>query len=281
MYGELFAISAAVLWALTNILVRKGLLGGTAFSAAYISTIVNFLVLWPLALLFTDPEQIGLAGIAFLAIAGLLAATLGRIIRFLALERLGVAGSSPLVASAPLFAAAYAIARGEEFTAMIGGATVLIVLGVILLSEGEWKISRLGVILSLGAAMFYGFSENFRRMGLLEIESPSFGAAIGVSIALFSFSVYGKATKTHNNATGRSRLWFLAAGLSSSLALLFNYAALNITDVVVVVPLINMTTLFALFFTRVFLEQYEKVTMRTIISSLMVVAGAVLIVTRF
>lgn len=279
--GEYLAIIGASLFGLADVLVRKGLAKGNAFSAVYTSVLMNCLILWPIALFFTDPNKVSIYAIALLAIGGFFSTTLGRLTRFIGFSKLGLAGSTPLGASFPLFAALYAtLVRGEEFTAIIGLGTVLIILGVALLSQSEWKISRIGVIISIVSAVFFGIGENFRKMGVSESGSPPLGAAIGALVAISTYTIYSQASNTSTYTPKRSRFFFAAGGVASSLGLLSNFTALILSDVVIVAPLFNTTSLFGLLFTKVLLRGYEKITSRILISALIVVTGVVLVVTR-
>ena len=280
--GEALAVLSAALYASGEIFVKRGLMsGGTVFRSLYITAIMNNLVLWPPALLSVDPSRIGLIGLGFLMLGGLMGSTLARMMRVVALGNLGVGGSAPLVASYPLFAALFAIAiRGEQLTATLAFGTVLIVLGVSLLFRGEWKISRLGVLVSLSAAVLFGAAESFRKLGVIEVGSPSFAAAVGAIVTLASVTSYSKATGSATGGDRRTGWLFIGCGIANSAALLTTFMALSIADVVVVAPLSNTTALFAIILAKLFLSEHERITPRIVVSALTVLAGATLIVAR-
>lgn len=282
MLGEFFGLLAALFFGVGEIFVRKGLAsGGTPFSSVYLMALVNVIILCPLALLFTDPEQIGITGLGFLIMAGFVGSTLARLMRSIAISKLGIAGSAPLIASYPLFAAAFAtLTRSEEFTPILATGTILIIIGVSLLFEGEWKISKLGVVLALTAAIFFGAAENFRKVGVSEIGSPSFAAAVVGLVAFVTYAIYARASKTSVRLQERTSYFFIGGGIASSSALLTAFTALTLVDVVVVAPLLNTTVLFALLLARIFLPSHEKITPKVVICALIIMFGAILIVTR-
>ena len=281
MLGEFFGLLTAASFALADVFARKTMAGGTAFAGVYNSVIINLAILWPLALLLTDPGTITTLGIIFLVVAGVFSTTLGRLTRFIGIGKLGVSGSGPLVSSAPLFAATFAITvLGEVFTPILGLGTVLIVLGVGILSLSEWRVSRVGVIVSLGSSLFFGLAENFRKLGIEEVASPPFGGAVSASVALASYTLYSKATNTSTRLAGRPRLFSALAGVATTSGLLSSFTALSLADVVAVAPLFNTTPLFALLYVKLLLRRQERITLRVLVSALVVVAGVALIVTR-
>jgi len=282
MLGEIAAIVAAVFFGVNHVLVRRGLLaGGTPFAGVYTSVLVNAIILWPLALVLTNLSSIAAEGLLFLVIAGLLAPTLARLMRFVAIEKLGVAGSEPLAASEPLFAAIFAIlVRGENFTLPLGIGTLLIVFGVVVLWEGVWTISRVGVAVTLASAVTFGVAANFRKLGVESVGSPTLAAAVAVSVALSSYTGYSKAFRRSTRVSKGARRFFVGGGLATTVAIVLSFTALAFSDVVVAAPLYNTTPLFALVFTRVFLSSHEKINLRILLSAALVIAGAGLVVTR-
>lgn len=282
MIGEAFGLLGAVFFALNSISTKEGFLrGGTPFSAVYISALINFMSVWPIAIFYSDLGRIGVSGSVFLVASGLLGPSLARLMMFKGMEKLGVAGSSPLVAASPLFAAVYAtIVRGESFSFILGLGTLLIVVGVVLLSERQWKLSRSGVSLSLGSALAYGFTENFRKMGATSIQSPILSAAIESSVALSAFTIFAATARVAVRPKKDVWLFFLVGGLTTTVALISAFTALSLADVVVVVPLLNTVPFFALFFTKVLRQRKEEITLKIVASALMVVLGSALIVNR-
>lgn len=282
MLGEIIAIISGSLWATNHVMTRKGLSsGGSRMAAVYIGLSINIMILWPLALSFTDLSQVTLLGLGFLIMAGIFGSLLGRLMRAVSIGKLGVAGSEPITASSPLFAALIATTvLAEEMTLVIAIGTLLIVFGVVMISKGQWRVSKIGVVASLTTAIFFAFGENFRKLGIDEVGSPTFSAVVAASVGFIASIIYFKGRNPFRTASGSSKKAFLWGGLATTGALLTAYTALSLTDVVIAVPLFNTTALFAILFTRIFLRQQEKITLRIVLSALLVVSGVVLIVAR-
>jgi len=71
--------------------------------------------------------------------------------------------------------------------------------------------------------------------------------------------------------------WFLAAGIVISLGMTCIYYALDLGKVSVVIPIASTGPLFSLMLTALFLRDVERVTLRIVMSALMIVAGVVLL----
>jgi uncharacterized membrane protein len=72
--------------------------------------------------------------------------------------------------------------------------------------------------------------------------------------------------------------WFLAAGVANTLFLLVYYAALSVAPVALVVPITQTSLLFVVGLSAVFLQRLERVTPRLVVASVLVAAGAALVV---
>ena len=282
MLGEIIAIISGSLWAANHVATRKGLSeGGSTMAAVYIGLSTNVMILWPVALFFTDLSQVGPLGLGFLVMAGIFGSLLGRLMRAVSIGKLGVAGSEPIISSSPLFAALIATTmRAEEMTLVIAIGTLLIVFGVVMTSEGQWRINKIGVAASLATAILFAFGENFRKLGIDEVGSPTFSAVIAASVGFTASFIYFKGRNPFRTASGSSKKTFLYGGFTTTGALLTAFIALSLADVVVVVPLFSTSSLFALLFARIFLRRQEKITLRIVMSVLLVISGTVLIVAR-
>ncbi|MCH7802200.1 MAG: EamA family transporter [Chloroflexi bacterium] len=79
--------------------------------------------------------------------------------------------------------------------------------------------------------------------------------------------------------TAPRRAWIMVAlaGVAAAWGISFWYLALGEARVVLVAPLVGVSPLVSIVLTHFFLQRLEKVTMRTVLGALMVVAGAALV----
>ena len=74
--------------------------------------------------------------------------------------------------------------------------------------------------------------------------------------------------------------FFVAAALVAVIAQVLNFIALGRGQLSVIIPLLNTTPLFAVFFSLLFLRGIEKVNTRIVLGALLMVGGIVLITSR-
>jgi uncharacterized membrane protein len=139
-----FSLLAAFFFAAHYVAVKFGMRTSNPMTATLISSITNALFLWIITLLFLPFDFFWNKGMLYLAIAGLLAPCLARVFMYTGIEKVGVSITSPIKETAQFFAAFAAIVfLGERLTNFIGLATIMTVMGVILLSRssGDSKLT--------------------------------------------------------------------------------------------------------------------------------------------
>ena len=271
---------AAILWALSSILEKKGLKDLDSLSGVLITLSVNFVIFWTVSVLFFSPIHFESSAVLLFILSGLLGAAFGRHFKFLGFDRVGVSFSRTIVASQPFFATTLAIAiLGETLTFPVGIGTFLIFFGVAVLSQsGEktrrWK--RRWLLFPLFSAACYGAAAVVDKIGLNIFPSPVLGATVSISA---SFSVYASffilSGKIRANSVNKRNFFlFCGAGVCTSAAIFCVYYALSLGAVIHVVPLKNTSPLFTLFFSHLFLRDVEKVTRKTVIAAILIVTGA-------
>lgn len=136
MIGVVLAITAAGCWSFSAILARLGLQSGIKTSTGtFISTLSSLVLLVTLALVlnFDDVMALGLAAVLWFALVGIVNYVLGRQFNYLSIGLIGVAKSSPLFASAPLFSFFLAVTfLGESVNPALIIGTLTIVCGLYL-----------------------------------------------------------------------------------------------------------------------------------------------------
>jgi drug/metabolite transporter (DMT)-like permease len=286
------AVAAAMSNAASQLWIRLGTSDGEAFDAVLIVMVTNVIVLIPVVAIAYFPHY-GLTSTAWLmfAAAGLFGTMLGRASMYSSINRIGASRTSPIVATQALIASALGIVvLGERVTLFHGIGVALLVSGIAVLSwettqENPDDLPRrkllIGLLLPFGAAFAYGVEPIFASEGLRQGTPAPVGLAIKTFAATMGFVTYLRwrsALPSLNTIKSANTRWFVLAGLGNSLFLLGYYTALELAPVSVVVPIAMTYTLFVVVFSTLFMPRHlEQITWRLVASTVVVVAGAVVI----
>ena len=282
MIAEILAILSAAFTAMNTISIRKGLRNSNPISGLFVSTIVMTVCLWVLASANLLVTRFSLFGILAFVMDGILGTALARSLMFVAVEKVGASVTTSVLASRSLFGAIFAIILlHEELTALLLLGTILVVTGIVVLSEGghkqDWK--RRDLIFPLGTSLLFGLQNVVVKIGLNEMNSPITGSTISATTALLVITAYltfaGKKKNLMLNKA--SNKFFSLAGIFIVLVLLSLYGAIGIGKVVVVMPLVSTAPLFTIFFSYFLLRNIEKITLRIVIGAILTVLGATLV----
>lgn len=268
------------------VLVRQGARTSHINAAAFLSFSVTVLCLWGYLFVYFSFHHLRLEATLYFVLSGIMQPLLSRLLYYVAITRLGVSRAGTLRGTSPLFALMLAIIfLHERPTILVYGGTLLTVASIWLISSpgGEQRAWRfVDLFLPLSAAFFSALSQNLRKAGLLIDPDPVAAAATTTSTSLAIFLIFLLATgKIGLIVPDRKSLpFFGSAALISAAAQLLNFAALDTGDVSVMVPLLNTSPLFTVLFGSLFLRDLEKITLKVILGSLLMVAGIVLIAGR-
>lgn len=135
-----FALAAASSWGFSAILVRLALRDMSTSMGTLISLVAG-LVLTGILAVATQSEALAalsVSTIGLFAVIGILNFPMGRFFNYLSMSRLGVARSTPLLASAPLFAVLLAVlVTGEDLEVSTGVGIALIFAGLYVTLTGR------------------------------------------------------------------------------------------------------------------------------------------------
>lgn len=199
-----------------------------------------------------------------------------------AVRYLGPTLASTVSATTPFFGAGFGILLfGEHLTLPIVGGTCAIVSGLIVLSwrgrvKVDWPLWAL--LFPLGAAIFRAGANSFNKLGLQYVPSPLYAGLITFSVA-FSIAITVHTARRQPLPNFRARpglLWFACAGVIHAIAVTLVNLALQISDVIIVLPLISTFPLFSLLLSLLVFRR-EALTARSILAVLLVVPGVFLI----
>ncbi|MGZ8480001.1 MAG: DMT family transporter [Candidatus Binatia bacterium] len=283
--AEFYALANAFLFAVHNIFMKKALRYSNPATGVISTLLINIVFLWTVALLFVPMANVTLASLLIFVGVGFFQPGLTRLLTYKGIDALGVAITDPIRASTPLFSAALAIVfLGEEITLPIIVATLMIIGGITLLSwrHGAMKLAGSAVYLwfPIAASALAGASQVVRKFGMAAVPHPFLAAAVtATSSLIISVLVMWYVEKTQESwkMSRQCVWWFLAAGITVSFAMTSIYHALDLGKVSVVIPLSSTAPLFSLILTALFLRDVERVTLRIVVSTLLIISGVVLI----
>lgn len=282
--AEYFALQAALCFAVSHILIRRGLVTSNALAGSFFSLTLSAAVMWILAPFFIPFASFWTPALGYFVVAGVFAPALGRTLNFVGIERIGVARSVPVINTSPVFASILAmIVLGEVWTLQNMLGTGFVVLGVIVLStahgaKGPWR--KIDIIYPLLGAIAFGISINLRKFGLMMDNVPFVAAAVTSTIGfLFALGML-RTTRGQQvfSMSRRSISWFFAAGMVNTGAVLLNFYALSLGKVVIVEPLVSTNPVLSILLSAIFLKDLEVVTPRVIVGALCTVLGTILVV---
>ena len=282
MYVELLSLFTAVCYGASAVFTRKGMRDSNPITGAVVAALVQVVVLLGLLLAY-PPARIDWTAIAFFVASGILASTLGRLLNFMSIERLGVPVSASIIGSSPLFSTLFAVvAIGESVALTTVLGTVFVVIGIALTSGGNKLGSKLlgsALVIPVMSAAFYGASSVVRKVGLNILPDSVIGAFVGAASSLVSFLLYIVTTKrvAEVRLSRNSVKYFVGSGLAVSVGWLTMFAALSTGSVSVVSALIGTNPLFSLALSLVFLRETEDINRRIAAGAFAIVAGAAII----
>jgi DME family drug/metabolite transporter len=282
--AEYYAFQTALCFSVAHILVRRGLVLSNALTGSLISLGTSAVIFWLLLLAFVPLSALRDPSIGFFVAGGIFAPAIGQTLGYIGMERIGVARSSPIVNTSPIFSSILAVIfLGEVWVFQNVIGTCLVILGVIVISsrnaaDGDWRIKDL--IFPVLAALAFSVSSNLRKAGLTAVSQPLLGAAVtlGAAFVVLLMIVHFRGGRRALKWDKRSGSWLLAGALVNTCALLSFFAALNVGQVVRVEPLVACNPLLSILWTGMFLRGIERLTGRIVAGAVITVAGTVLVV---
>lgn len=281
--AQVVALAAAVSYAASGIAAKRGLRYSTPITVTLVSVTIHAVSLSAAVLLTGGIPAVSWWVLFLFALTGTLQPII-RLFTYAAIHYIGASRGTTLRGAHPLFGTGLAIIfLGEQASLPVIAGTVLIVGGITLISwqtEAQRATFRwLHIGYPLGAAFLAGISHPLRRYALGLANEPLYLAAVIGVVALpwlGSYAVWPR--KGEQPVWNRqSMVPFLFAGVFETLGIVLVIAALSFGPVVIVSPIVATSPLWILLGTWLFLRGIERLTLRTIIGALCVVAGTVAI----
>jgi drug/metabolite transporter, DME family len=283
--AEYFAFQTALCFSVAHIFVRRGLIHSNALTGSLISLGTSAAIFWLLVLALLPLTALRAPAIGYFAAAGIFAPAIGQTLGYIGMERIGVARSSPIVNTSPIFSSVLAVIfLGEVWVFQNVVGTCLVILGVIILSsrnraERDWQ--KKDVIYPILAAMAFGISTILRKTGLTWVPVPILAAAVtvGTAFVVLLIIIQFRGGLRMLQLSAQSAGWLFAAALVNTGAILSFFYALNFGQIVRVEPLVACNPLLTILWTGIFLREIERLSGRIVLGALVTVTGTVLVVT--
>lgn len=283
MWAAAGGLTTALFLATGNVLARMGLMGSNPLTGTLITIFVNTIALWFLSLFLTAWDLVRWGLIWIFMLDGLTVPAFARLLKFAGMEAIGLARTSAIMASTPMFAVLFGTLLWRERPGpLIIFGTLLIVLGIALLSErgGRGGGNVRGVFFALGSSLLFGLSPTIKKWGVSNIPFPLLGAAISSTTSLIIIFIISRFFEkgVRLSLGPRSMRYYILSGIAFAAAFAVQFWALKIGRVVVVGPLSNISGLFSVLYAQLLLSQEEKVGLRVWAGAISIIAGATSIV---
>jgi DME family drug/metabolite transporter len=294
MIGELFALGAALSWAIAPILYRKALLNTKPISANIVRCTTNAGVLVAALLLLGKVgalTALPIGTMILVVVSALIGLGLGDTLYMIGLKYVGVSRAVPLASAYPLFSVVWAIfLLGQPLSlADVLGAAVII-FGIWLLTREKsdehtgikGRLAFLGLVVSLVTAVVWSVSVTMMDVAASSITSFDANYAIVTlriaSVALFFMLLAPFLDKEHGFLKMKKStvIGLCVGGLVANGVgwLLMNYSFLNIS-LTQATPISSTSPLFAAI--AGFMLFNEKMTAKAVLGAIAIVAGIALI----
>ena len=139
------------------------------------------------------------------------------------------------------------------------------------------KDAIIGRVFGIGAGLAYGLGSVLIRRSITGITPPLVGAAIALLSGTLALPAVGARDFKANLAKRKAIVLLLISGVAAAGGIISNFFALSLAPVVVVSPLQSISPIFALLLSRLFLGHLERITLRLVTGSFLVVGGVILI----
>lgn len=292
--GAGLATVAAVCFAVQFLAIRVGTEDSAVADAVLVTLLCNVALVVPAVIILNWGQLSGLytpTAVAAFGAAGVVGLGLARVFLFRSVKLIGASRTSPVAATNVLFATAFAaVVLGERVAPLHLVGIVLVVGGIALLSwetasaeqpgSGSMSSSAIDLAYPLAAAVLIGAEPVLVSIGLAEGTRVIPGLAVMILSATLSYAAYwavSRSDRTLRGSNGALR-WYVVAGVAATGGFVSYLLALELTSVVVVMPILQTNPLLVTLLSAVFLPRHlERVTARLVLAACVIVVGATVV----
>jgi drug/metabolite transporter (DMT)-like permease len=251
MLGAILAILSAATFAFNNAAVRRGVVTGTPGQGMAITIPIGVALFLLAAVLTGEIARIGqfpAQAAGWMAAVGLLHFLLGRYCNYRANQEAGMNLTAPVIqlqVIVTLFLAVLILHEPCSVLQIIGG--------VLILAGAPRRVA--GYVFASLAALAYGTSPIMARSAL-EHRAPASGIlggliAYGAATVVMAVALLWSPLRQDVTAVKRENvLWFINSGVFVALAQGLFYAAVAVAPIMVVMPLLQLSLVFRLSFSK-------------------------------
>lgn len=281
----ILAILAAVFAALTSILAKTGIQNVNSNLATAIRTIVVTIVAFLLVTAtgkFGTITEIPAKAIVFIVLSGL-ATGFSWLFFFRALAMGDVSKVVPIDKSSIVLTIILSILfLGEPMDPMvISGGAVIAVGTFILIGKTEERKrtgTRIYIVYAIIGAVFAALTSILAKIGIEEVDSnvATFLRTLVILVFAWSIVLFQGTQKDMKKISKKGYLFLILSGIATGLSWLCYFAAIAMGKVSVVAPIDKFSVVLTVVLSFVILK--EKAAKHTIVGSLVITAGTILLV---
>ena len=284
--GELLAIASSITFSVAQTFLRQGMRSVSPLAAALIVNGIVSLGGFILSLLngtlFTSKAET----IFWYAAVGAAGPTIGRYFYLVGVSRIGLSRTVPISSAAPIWGTLFAILLlGETPTTMVLLGTLGIVIGVSILGIQDDKSQSFkswfqgALIFPLVASLAYAIAPIFAKLAYTHQMTPSVGMAVSFATANCLLLLTKPILPGQSEIRGKKRgfMWVAGAGLIGICSSYMLWTAFTMANVSTALPLSRIAPIWVLILSYFFLGKLETINRKTVLATICVVAGGVLI----
>ena len=284
--GELLAIASSITFSVAQTFLRQGMRSVSPLAAALIVNGIVSLGGFILSLLngtlFTSKAET----LFWYAAVGAAGPTIGRYCYLVGVSRIGLSRSVPISSAAPIWGTLFAVLLlGETPTTMVVLGTLGIVIGVSILGIQDDKSQSFkswfqgALIFPLVASLAYAIAPIFAKLAYTHQMTPSVGMAVSFATANCILLLTKPILPGQNEIRGKKRglLWVGGAGLIGICSSFMLWTAFTMASVSTALPLSRIAPIWVLILSYFFLGKLETINRKTVLATVCVVTGGVLI----
>jgi len=254
-----------LLFSVHQILVRRGGEEIDTINGTYLSLLASTLLFSPSLMI----AEFDLSFLIPMLFSGFLHFFLARLCFYHAIQRIGVNLSSPLSATRIYFAAVLGYLIGEFLSLKLLVMTVLIFLGIVLISNPRGEKDLVGISLGIATGFLSALSSFLVKIGLMHVYNPFFGTFIGF---LISTTLLTPIALRRDLDFRRGRFYILA-GVFVGFGHLIRYICIRNLPISIVEAVTSTYPLFTLILSYLFLREREVFSFNVILGALLIIIG--------
>ena len=280
----LLALISSTLFAISILVLHQGLRYTDSESGSLVQIGATTLCYWLFAPWQVESWYWLTPAALIFAIVGLFKPVISANASLLSIHYLGPTPTSTLAATSPLFAAAFGVLFLDE------SLTIPVILGTMAIMTGSITLSQRGrgtdrvswplwaLSLPLLAAFVRATGDGLTKYAMLDLPSPHFAGMVSFTVSLIvAATVYGARRRSLPKLGRRfGTSWFVLAGTINAIAVYSLNTALQLGDLIVVVPIVSSSPFITLLLS-VFLVRRESISRNSLLAVFLVVPGVLTI----